>query len=338
MNSSHSYWPTIPKIIHQTWKDNNIPGPAHWPDSWKKINPDWDYRLWTDADLLALVQRHYPALEELYTSYPNPVQRADLGRYLVLHHCGGIYSDIDTECLSPLDPLSEDKRVVFAEEPVEHHHHTIPLGLNRQFFNGIMASPKGHPFWEHMIEMVVRCRHAKNFVLESTGPIVLSGAVESYPEQDQLCLNSCHIFNPLTVTGGEDSEFFLRAKRQHGIVIASWPNAIAYEKQRGHRLTLSYHLNRTLSAQTCGFYIAELHRKNRIIENPAPLGLMLTRRTIKSVGSGLYVLSLGLLTLPFATARGQRMIGLGLEHLSRAFAVLPFLFGKSYRRYGVSKS
>jgi hypothetical protein len=138
--------------------------------------------------------------------------------------------------------------------------------------------------------------------------------------------------------GGEDSEFFLRAKRQHGIVIASWPNAIAYEKQRGHRLTLSYHLNRTLSAQTCGFYIAELHRKNRIIENPAPLGLMLTRRTIKSVGSGLYVLSLGLLTLPFATARGQRMIGLGLEHLSRAFAVLPFLFGKSYRRYGVSKS
>mgnify|MGYP001058437728 CR=1 FL=1 len=201
MNSSHSYWPTIPKIIHQTWKNNNIPGPTHWPDSWKKINPDWDYRLWTDADLLALVQRHYPALEELYTSYPNPVQRADLGRYLVLHHCGGIYADIDTECLSPLDPLSEDKRVIFAEEPVEHHHHTIPLGLNRQFFNGIMASPKGHPFWEHMIEMVVRCRHAKNFVLESTGPIVLSGAVKSYPDQDQLCLNSCHIFNPLTVTG-----------------------------------------------------------------------------------------------------------------------------------------
>ena len=129
------------------------------------------------------------------------MQRADLGRYLILHHCGGIYADIDTECLSSLDPLSEDRRVIFAEEPVEHHCHTLPLGLNRQFFNGIMASPKGHPFWDHMIEMVVRCRHAKDFVLESTGPIVLSGAVKSYPNQDHLCLNSCHIFNPLTSKG-----------------------------------------------------------------------------------------------------------------------------------------
>ena len=53
------------------------------------MNPDWEYKLWTDEDLHELVQDHYPELEELYLSYPNPVQRADMGRYLVLDHCGG---------------------------------------------------------------------------------------------------------------------------------------------------------------------------------------------------------------------------------------------------------
>ena len=37
----------IPKIIHQTWKDNNIP--EKWKLSqtmWQKHHPDWQYILW----------------------------------------------------------------------------------------------------------------------------------------------------------------------------------------------------------------------------------------------------------------------------------------------------
>lgn len=186
------------------------------------MNPGWDYKLWTDADLLTLVQTHYPELEELYVSYPNPVQRADLGRYLVLHHCGGVYADVDTECLSSLDPLTADARVVFAEEPIEHHNHAIPLGLAHQYFNGIMASPKGHPFWNHLIDVVIRSRHASAFVLESTGPIVLTGAIDSYPDQDKLCLNSCHIFNPLTVSGRYSTSAVYGAYRQHRFANHYW--------------------------------------------------------------------------------------------------------------------
>lgn len=222
MNSSQGDWPRIPKCIHQTWKDNDIPGPAEWPESWKRMNPDWDYRLWTDTDLLALVQDHYPELEELYASYPNPVQRADLGRYLVLHHCGGVYADIDTECLSSLDPLTADNRIVFAEEPIEHHNHAVPLGLDHQYFNGIMASPRGHPFWPHLIDVMIRSRHASAFVLESTGPIVLTGAIDSYPDLDRLCLNSCHIFNPLTVYGRHSTSPVYGDYGQHRLANHYW--------------------------------------------------------------------------------------------------------------------
>jgi mannosyltransferase OCH1-like enzyme len=42
----------IPKIIHQLWKTADVP-PAflHWQSSWREMHPDFEYRLWTNADL-----------------------------------------------------------------------------------------------------------------------------------------------------------------------------------------------------------------------------------------------------------------------------------------------
>ena len=48
----------IPRIIHQLWKDENVP--ARWRDaaaSVKRYHKGWDYRLWTDA----LVDEHVRA-------------------------------------------------------------------------------------------------------------------------------------------------------------------------------------------------------------------------------------------------------------------------------------
>lgn len=187
---------TIPRVIHQIWKSAELPGYAS--DSWRKGPDGWQWRLWTDADLLALVRSHYPDLEALYLSYPHNVQRADLGRYLVLDHCGGLYTDLDTECVGPLLPLEAEDRVVLCEEPVEHRHHGLPYGLERLYFNGTMAGPAGHSFWAHLIATVRRCAHARDHVLESTGPMVLTGAVLSYPDPAGLALHSAHLFTPLT--------------------------------------------------------------------------------------------------------------------------------------------
>jgi hypothetical protein len=57
--------------------------------TWREKHPDWEYRLWTDDDLERLVTDFYPHFLEQFLSYPNPVQRADAGRYLVLHRHGG---------------------------------------------------------------------------------------------------------------------------------------------------------------------------------------------------------------------------------------------------------
>ena len=50
----------IPKIIHQTWKDNNLPKDfAKWSTECKKLHPDWEYRLWTDHDNREFIQNEY---------------------------------------------------------------------------------------------------------------------------------------------------------------------------------------------------------------------------------------------------------------------------------------
>ncbi|MBN9059533.1 MAG: hypothetical protein J0H21_10135 [Rhizobiales bacterium] len=57
----------IPKIIHQTWRDRDIPQAMQaFVASWPKLHPGWEIRLWTDDDLARLVETDYPHLAELY--------------------------------------------------------------------------------------------------------------------------------------------------------------------------------------------------------------------------------------------------------------------------------
>lgn len=46
----------VPKLIHQTWKDDSVP--EHWlpgVNAWKTLHPDWIYCLWTDDDLMTYI-------------------------------------------------------------------------------------------------------------------------------------------------------------------------------------------------------------------------------------------------------------------------------------------
>ena len=96
----------IPKIIHQTWKNERIP--EHWKegvDSCKGLHPAYKYILWTHATMDAFVKREFPRLYSTYRAYPHPIQRCDAFRYMVLYKMGGIYLDLDTVCKKALAPL-----------------------------------------------------------------------------------------------------------------------------------------------------------------------------------------------------------------------------------------
>jgi hypothetical protein len=194
----------IPRIIHQTWRSRDHPVKKGDPKSWEALEPGWRYMFWSDEDLHAFMAAEFPQLLPMFEGYPRPVQRADLARYCLLKHFGGLYTDIDTICMASPEPLAGDPRVVLSEEPRVQHFPARYRGMRSLWFNGTMASPAGHPFWDRVIDLCTLMYPRRDFdVLETTGPLILSAAVESWPEPEALSLNSSHLFASVTVHGND---------------------------------------------------------------------------------------------------------------------------------------
>ncbi len=172
----------IPRIIHQTWKSREVPEHLRgFARSWQAHHPGWEHRLWTDADNRAFLARHYPHFLPYYDAYATPICRVDAIRCFLLKHFGGLYVDLDFECLEPFDELLDTDAVVLGEEPAKHVRERCNEHpeLTRVVCNALMASPPGHPFWDHVIECMIAAHHEPG-PLNATGPFLLTRAVETY--------------------------------------------------------------------------------------------------------------------------------------------------------------
>lgn len=110
------------KIIHQTWKVEEVPDyhfPNVWQESWKRHHPDWEYRLWTDADNEKLVRDSYPEFWRNYSAITKGVLKADVARALYLHKFGGMYADLDHICLRPMDEMLRVAKLTLCGELAE---------------------------------------------------------------------------------------------------------------------------------------------------------------------------------------------------------------------------
>jgi hypothetical protein len=190
----------IPRVVHQTWKGREVPEELRdWHRSWGARNPGWEVRLWTDEECRDLVRREYPWFLAVYDEYPEAIMRADAARYFILHRHGGVYADLDFECLRPLGPLLAGKGLVLGLEPELHRaqHFPLPGGLGRIVCNAFMASVPGHPFWEHVHRLLVGS-HREPAVLDATGPFLLTRAVESWPGRERISLEPPALLYPIT--------------------------------------------------------------------------------------------------------------------------------------------
>jgi len=165
----------IPKKIHQTWKNADIPFDIYkkrWIDSWKKNNPGWEYKLWTDEENRVFIEKNYNWFLKIYDGYPMPIQRADAVRYFLLFHYGGLYVDLDFECLKNIDPLLEGNDLLFGKiNDSKNFSDSIP--------NAFMASSKNNKFWLEIFRELEKNKNAKR-VEESTGPAMLTKTIRSY--------------------------------------------------------------------------------------------------------------------------------------------------------------
>lgn len=123
----------IPKIIWQTHEYEYDGLPDTWlrnSNSWKEMNPGYDYR-YISARARKKMMAEFGYLAE-YEKLKNPRQKSELWRYITLLKYGGFYVDMDSICLSPLNFDHNENFLVQDKGPG-----------NEFYFNGYFACEKG---------------------------------------------------------------------------------------------------------------------------------------------------------------------------------------------------
>lgn len=178
----------IPRIIHQTWKTSAVPERfAPFVDGWRRHHPGWRHVLWTDRSMRAHVRQRHPGRLSLYDGYDAHIKRVDMFRYLLMHDIGGVYADLDVECLGSLEPILDGLSCLIGQEPEIHARRLY--GRARLVSNAVLASAPGHRFWAHVLDRLPAAAGERD-VLRATGPMLLDEALATYPHGDIQILPS----------------------------------------------------------------------------------------------------------------------------------------------------
>lgn len=192
----------IPKIIHQIWegKTSQLPKElAKMAETWKTLNPEWEYRLWGKEQMINFVFQYFPDLMEIYNEFPENVQRWDTVRCLILYIQGGVYVDVDTECLKPIDQLLENKSCCFGEEPPEHAEY---FNVDYLIGTAFIAAIPNHPFLKMVIDEIKNYKlvdkNLFHYVMETTGPLMIDRVYRKYNQKEEINLIDYKLVTPIT--------------------------------------------------------------------------------------------------------------------------------------------
>lgn len=107
--SASTYALAFPRKIWQTSKVNAASlgeGDRKAIQSWLKLNQKHRYEIITRYSAESYIKEkfnHRLDIQEIFQDLQDPILRADFIRYLVLLGDGGVFSDLDTECLVPVE-------------------------------------------------------------------------------------------------------------------------------------------------------------------------------------------------------------------------------------------
>ena len=176
----------IPKTIFQTHKsmtyvmDNNRLFDCY--QSWDVKG--YTHKFFDDKKADDFMKENFNDIYEIYHNLPLPVMKADLWRYCVIYHYGGIYADMDTIFIGDdLDSLfqKESDLILTPEYP-----------RNEALCQWVFAAPKGSPLLKSAIdESVKRIKECNDFKYEHmvhnlTGPKVFTESIENYLKENNL--------------------------------------------------------------------------------------------------------------------------------------------------------
>ena len=99
-----------------------------------------------------------PTLLSFWRDLNAPVLRAELVRYLTMLARGGVFSDVDTTCIKPIDewiPVSFDGQLINAVIGIEYDDSASRTGRPVNFSRRTMMAQPRHPIFEAIVARVV---------------------------------------------------------------------------------------------------------------------------------------------------------------------------------------
>jgi Glycosyltransferase sugar-binding region containing DXD motif len=188
----------IPKIIVQTHRDPAIGVSER--RTWQQMNPEFEYRFFTDAECVKFLQQSMPGLVSIYHKLPKAVQKADLFRYAYIYFHGGVYADVDTICEAPLSSyidFDQEAMVVGVEMTPAAYKFGL-LQYTQQYISpfqvlqwAFAASPKHLALGVMLdrirfyvdsfsVEQLQSWSRVDRFTLEVTGPMMFSQVIHDF--------------------------------------------------------------------------------------------------------------------------------------------------------------
>lgn len=179
---------SIPETLHQIWiGPDPIPEQyAAYSETWRAHHPGWEHRLWTEDSLPAMRNRGlYDAAEDFVPEHSVWQFRADVLRYEILWSYGGVYVDVDFECLAPLDPHIAGMEAFAAWE-----------SQDRWVNNALLGAEPAHPFLDRLIAGLPAsvAHHRGQRPNVSAGPQYLTGLWRRH--RDELTVLPQSLFYP----------------------------------------------------------------------------------------------------------------------------------------------
>ena len=171
---------TIPKIIHFIWIDfkdelnKNTKLPPKYQkhiSNCKKINDNYEIKVWNGYDCLELVKKYFPEKLEAYQKLKYPIMRCDWVRLMICYVYGGIYMDCDRVCQDSFDNLPDSD---------------IILTFNIHITNDIIIAKKNSEFLKLCIDKLKET-HYNIMTLDiflSGGPMFITKMYHKYNQNN----------------------------------------------------------------------------------------------------------------------------------------------------------
>lgn len=222
---------SIPKTIHQTITNKKLLSNSLLEniENIKLKNSSFIHKIYDDEERGQFILKHYgDKFFKIYSSI-NPAYgaaRADYFRYLAIYKVGGIYLDIKSTTLKPLDNfIYQDDRIILSHwkkhtNNAQWEH--VKFGIKYEWQQHFVISEPEHPYLKNVIDLVTENILNYNPFIHKTGKVAVLATTGPIAYTHGINADFCHQKHRVICSEDEGLLFSIFPSNQHSKHIGNY--------------------------------------------------------------------------------------------------------------------